>query len=147
MCSRCHSSGPLVVGCIGLRRGHPVVPVLCCCYCCCCTLPTRHRGALTQQVGMCRYVWAQGNVYDGEWRAGKMHGQGTLRWRSGEPGAGQLLRAGKVRGAAGTPLLLSAGRCCGQCSTCCARLLHATLVYPRTPVAHAVSAAAPRRAV
>jgi hypothetical protein len=33
---------------------------------------------------LCRYVWHLGNVYDGEWRAGKMHGQGTLRWRTGE---------------------------------------------------------------
>jgi len=29
-------------------------------------------------------VWQQGNVYDGEWRCGKMHGQGTLRWNTGE---------------------------------------------------------------
>jgi hypothetical protein len=31
-----------------------------------------------------RYVWADGNEYDGEWRRGRMHGQGTFVWRSGE---------------------------------------------------------------
>jgi hypothetical protein len=28
-------------------------------------------------------VWHHGNQYDGEWRAGKMHGQGTLKWITG----------------------------------------------------------------
>lgn len=34
-----------------------------------------------------RYVWHNGNQYDGEWRAGRMHGQGTLKWVTGECGA------------------------------------------------------------
>ena len=34
----------------------------------------------------CRYVWHNGNQYDGEWRSGKMHDQGTLKWITGKPG-------------------------------------------------------------
>lgn len=31
-----------------------------------------------------RYMWVDGNEYDGEWAAGAMHGQGTFVWRTGE---------------------------------------------------------------
>lgn len=47
-----------------------VSPVLCCLLVGCAVLP-------------CRYVWHNGNQYDGEWRVGKMHGQGTLKWVTG----------------------------------------------------------------
>ena len=49
---------------------------------CCCLLP----------ACACRYVWRNGNQYDGEWRSGKMHGQGTLKWITGKPGAALLAR-------------------------------------------------------
>lgn len=31
-----------------------------------------------------RYRWSDGNEYDGEWKSGKMHGNGTFVWKSGE---------------------------------------------------------------
>ena len=34
-----------------------------------------------------RYRWRNRNEYDGEWRAGRMHGQGTLQWNTGAPPA------------------------------------------------------------
>lgn len=43
---------------------------------------------LLPRPAWCRYVWHNGNQYDGEWRAGKMHGQGTLKWVTGEPRRG-----------------------------------------------------------
>lgn len=46
-----------------------------------------------------RYVWHNGNQYDGEWRGGKMHGQGTLKWITGAAGR----RAGSREGG-GRPL-------------------------------------------
>ena len=30
-----------------------------------------------------RYCWKNDNEYDGEWRNGTMHGQGTMKWASG----------------------------------------------------------------
>ena len=30
-----------------------------------------------------RYRWRNKNEYDGEWRAGRMHGKGTLKWNTG----------------------------------------------------------------
>jgi hypothetical protein len=30
-----------------------------------------------------RYRWKNKNEYDGEWRAGRMHGRGTLKWNTG----------------------------------------------------------------
>jgi hypothetical protein len=32
----------------------------------------------------CRYIWVDFNEYDGEWRAGRLHGQGTFVWKTGE---------------------------------------------------------------
>lgn len=32
----------------------------------------------------CRYIWVDFNEYDGEWRAGRMSGQGTFVWKTGE---------------------------------------------------------------
>jgi 1-phosphatidylinositol-4-phosphate 5-kinase len=39
----------------------------------------------------CRYVWVDSNEYDGEWRAGKMGGQGTFVWKTGERYDGEWL--------------------------------------------------------
>ncbi len=30
-----------------------------------------------------RYRWKNRNEYDGEWKAGRMHGKGTLKWNTG----------------------------------------------------------------
>jgi 1-phosphatidylinositol-4-phosphate 5-kinase len=57
-------------------------------------------------VACCRYIWHTGNEYDGEWRAGKMHGQGTLKWRSGTRGRpASALPAACWRRPAAPPLL------------------------------------------
>jgi len=32
----------------------------------------------------CRYIWVDFNEYDGEWRSGRLHGQGTFVWKTGE---------------------------------------------------------------
>jgi hypothetical protein len=32
----------------------------------------------------CRYIWVDFNEYDGEWRQGRMSGQGTFVWKTGE---------------------------------------------------------------
>lgn len=47
-------------------------------------VPTPAQSWLLPLDGVRRYVWHNGNQYDGEWRAGKMHGQGTLKWVTGE---------------------------------------------------------------
>jgi hypothetical protein len=52
-----------------------------CLYCC---LAASNAHALC--VHVCRYVWAASNEYDGEWRNGRMHGQGTVKWNTGEGG-------------------------------------------------------------
>jgi 1-phosphatidylinositol-4-phosphate 5-kinase len=31
-----------------------------------------------------RYIWVDFNEYDGEWRSGRLHGQGTFVWKTGE---------------------------------------------------------------
>jgi hypothetical protein len=31
-----------------------------------------------------RYIWVDFNEYDGEWRKGRLHGQGTFVWKTGE---------------------------------------------------------------
>jgi hypothetical protein len=31
-----------------------------------------------------RYIWVDFNEYDGEWRQGRMSGQGTFVWKTGE---------------------------------------------------------------
>lgn len=33
---------------------------------------------------MHRYIWVDFNEYDGEWRTGRLHGQGTFVWKTGE---------------------------------------------------------------
>jgi hypothetical protein len=43
--------------------------VLCCAVLCCALL---------------RYIWVDFNEYDGEWRSGRLHGQGTFVWKTGE---------------------------------------------------------------
>jgi hypothetical protein len=44
----------------------------------------------------CRYIWVDFNEYDGEWRQGRMSGQGTFVWKTGERYDGEW----KVREAA-----------------------------------------------
>jgi hypothetical protein len=34
--------------------------------------------------GCARYIWVDFNEYDGEWRSGRLHGQGTFVWKTGE---------------------------------------------------------------
>ncbi len=49
----------------------------------CCGGAAHKQLACPDNATHCRYVWHNGNQYDGEWRAGKMHGQGTLKWVTG----------------------------------------------------------------
>ena len=45
----------------------------------------------------CSYTWADGNKYVGEWKKGKMHGQGTHIWANGNKYVGEY-KKGKMHG-------------------------------------------------
>ena len=35
-------------------------------------------------------TWSNGDKYEGEWKDGELHGQGTLTWSSGEKYVGEF---------------------------------------------------------